>query len=255
MVASGPPTDGAASAFEKIFASYSERALTYAKDRPYAIAGLERRLTDLYKTVSSYGIVHSCLGRSLLWQRAGSERMKKISGHDVEMVPSWSWMKREGRIRYGGISKVNTSWNRDIELGHNQRVLFAPVGRILQGCHIEPLLDTTCKIKNAKGCLIGCIRFDDNDEADIECLGCVVIAWHISNGWTKFPEDTWGEFVDVSWDERLKPGNGNLSYVLVVSCAAREEGYEVEVCRRLGVAVIQGDCLSVSEPPQTQWVV
>ncbi|KAH9205241.1 hypothetical protein DL95DRAFT_276214, partial [Leptodontidium sp. 2 PMI_412] len=51
---------------ERIFANYSKRGLTYPKDRQYAIAGLERRLTDLYKTESTFGIVHCCLGRSLL---------------------------------------------------------------------------------------------------------------------------------------------------------------------------------------------
>jgi hypothetical protein len=90
MTASGPPSGGAASAFENIFACYSERTLTLRKDRLYAIARLERRLVVLYETKISHGIVHCYFGKSLLWQRSGTERMKKISDSEVEMVPSWS---------------------------------------------------------------------------------------------------------------------------------------------------------------------
>lgn len=262
MTVLGSPSGGAASAFEIIFASYSERGLTFPKDRPHAIAGIERRLIDLYKTESTFGIVHCCLGRSLLWQRCGKERMKKIGDRSVEMVPSWSWMKFEGRIHYGNIPKVNTSWNRDITLtstggpsstGHKQRVLVVPLVRGLQGCHIELCPDTNCKIKDGEGCLVGWIRFDDKDEVDIGRLGCIVIAQHKSHGWSESGQDTWKEFGDISWTEELKPSN--LSYVLVVTWAAREQGYEVEVCHRLGVAVVQGECLSFREPSETVLVI
>jgi hypothetical protein len=109
ITVSGSLSGGAASAIESIYASYSERSLIYPKDRPHAIAGLERRLMDLYKTESTFGIVRCCLGRSLLWQRCGEERMKKIDDPSVEMIPSWSWMKHEGKIHYGNVPKVNTS--------------------------------------------------------------------------------------------------------------------------------------------------
>jgi len=257
MTHAGSPSGGAASAFEYIFASYSERTLTYSKDRPYAIAGLERRLKDLYGTESSHGIVHCCLGKSLLWQRSGEEVLKEISDREIEMVPSWSWMRYEGKIRYGNIPKVNTSWNRDIKLihtsssGRRQCILAASVARILQGCRIAPLPDTTCKIECAEGRAVGCIRFDDKTQVDIGRLGCILIARHKSNDWNEFSQDSWKKFADVSWNERFKPGN--LSYVLVVSCAARGQACGV-VSQRLGVAVIQGEYLSLSEPPQHLWV-
>jgi hypothetical protein len=252
MMASGPPSGGAASAFESIFASYSERALTLRKDRPYAIAGLELRLADLYKTKISHGIVHCCFRKSLLWQRSGTERMKKISDPEVEMVPSWSWMKYEGKIRYGDIPTVNTSWNEDIKPPwiSQQCMLAAPVGRILQDYHIEL---NTCKIKDIKDRLVGCVIFDGEDEVDIGCLGYVVIACYKPHGWTEFSKDTWRNFANISGNGSLE--QGNLSYVLVVSHETREEGYKEEVCHRLGVAVIQSECLSFTEPPQTLWVI
>jgi hypothetical protein len=257
MTSAGSPPGGAASAFETIFASYSERSLTYPKDRPYAIAGLERRLMDLYKTESTFGIVHCCLGRSLLWQRCGKERMKMIDDCSVEMVPSWSWMKYEGKIHYGNVSKVNTRWNREIKLtstdgpnGQKRCVLKVPLVRSLQGCHIEPRPDTNCKIKDGKGCLVGWIKFDNKDEVDIGGLRCIVIAEHKSNGWAEFGQDTWKSFGDISWKKgELKLSN--LSCVLVVTRAASEQGYEVQ---RLGVAVIQGEYL-FREPSETVLVI
>ena len=254
MTTSGPPSGGAASAFENIFASYSERALTYQKDRPYAIAGLERRLMDLYKTGSSHGIVHCCLGRSLLWQRSGTEWLKKIGDYGVEVVPSWSWMKYEGKIRYGGISKVNTSWNRNIKLippglsGQEQRALEAPGCKILQRCYIEPQPDTACKINDAEGHLVGCIKFDHKDQVDVGCLRFIVIAWHKFKSWTELNKDTLKDFADISWGGELEWHN--LCYVLVVSHVAFEQGHEIEEYHRLGVGVIQGGCLSFGGQPR-----
>jgi hypothetical protein len=261
MTVSGPPSGGAASAFERIFAMYSDRGLTKPKDRPHAISGLERRLTDLYKTESTFGIVRCCLGRTLLWQRCGEERMKKIDDPSVE-IPSWSWMKFEGKIHYGHVPGVHTSWNRDITLtstggpslnGQKQCVLVVPSVRSLQGCHIEPRLDTNCEIRDREGRLVGWIKFDHKDEVDLGRLGCIVIAQHKPHGWAESGQDTWKRFVDISCEESLKLSN--LSFVLVVTRPAREQGYEVDMCHRLGVAVIQGECLSPGEPSETVWVI
>jgi hypothetical protein len=248
---------GAASAFEYIFTSYSERILTYSKDRLYAIAGLEHRLKDFYRTESSYGIVHCCLGKSLLWQRSGEEALKEIGNYEI-VVPSWSWMRYEGKICYADIPKVNTSWNRDIKLlipassdDLGQCILAASVARISQGCRIVPLPDTNCKIECAEGRAIGGIRFDYKKQVDIGRLGCIVIAQHKYNGWNEFSRESWEIFADNYWDVKLK--SGNISYVLVVSCAARGQACGV-VSQRLGVAVIQGEFLSFSEPPRHLWV-
>lgn len=246
MTTAGPPSGGAFSVFERTYARYWELALSHSKDRPYAIAGLERRLNDFYGMESSHGIIHCCLGRSLLWQRSGKEVLKEISDREIEMIPSWSWMRYEGKIRYVDIPKVNTSWNRDIKLilpdssGRGQSISAASVARILQGCRIVPRPDTTCKIECAEGHAVGCIQFDNKEQVDIGRLGCIALARHKSNGWNEFSQDSWKKFAGGSWEEGLKPGT--LFYVLVFSCR--------EVSQRLGVAVIQGEYLSFSEPPQ-----
>ncbi|KAH7111890.1 heterokaryon incompatibility protein-domain-containing protein, partial [Dendryphion nanum] len=257
MTTAGPPSGSASSAFENIFTRYSELSLTHSKDRPYAIAGLERRLNDFYRTESSHGIIHCCLGKSLLWQRSGEEALKEISDREIDLVPSWSWMRYQGKIRYGDIPKVNTSWNRDIKLipasssGRSQSILAASVAGILQGCRITPLPDTTCKIESAEGHVVGCIRFDNKTQVDIARLGCIVLARHKSHGWKEFSQDILNMFAGVSWEEELKPGTH--FYVLVVSCATRGQPCGV-VPQRLGVAVVQGGYLSFSEPQQHMWV-
>ena len=263
MTVSGPPAGGAASAFEDIVTRYSKLALSKTKDRPYAIAGLQSRLEKLYMTKSTHGIVHCCLLKSLLWQSAGIDRMKEIDDAKVKTIPSWSWMKYQGGIRYGQIPTANVSWNRDIKLLHiaksdsnneKQHVLKARVVRILHGCFVERWQHTDCKIEDSEGRLRGWIRFDDNDETDIENLGCIFIAQQKSNGWTGpngQSQDVLKQFANLAEDKPLNLSS--VSYVLVVSNAVREQGYGVEVCRRLGVAAIGSDCLS--SLPQTVWVI
>ena len=256
MTVSGPPAGGAASAFEDIVTRYSNLALSKTKDRPYAIAGLQSRLEKLYMTKSTHGIVHCCLLKSLLWQRAGTDGMKEIEDTKVKTIPSWSWMKYQGGIRYGQIPTANVSWNRDIKLNEERHVLEAPVVRILHGCLVERWQHTDCKIEDSEGRLRGWIRFDDSDKTDIGNLGCIFIAQQKSIGWTgpsDPSQDGWKQFANLAGD---KPSNlSSVCYVLVVSNAVREQGYGVEVCRRLGVAAIGSDCLSFSSLPQTVWVI
>jgi hypothetical protein len=259
MTISGSPVGGAASAFEDIVTRYSKLALSKPKDRPYAIAGLQSRLEKLYNTESTHGIVHCCFLKSLLWQRAEIDRMKEIDDAKFKTIPSWSWMKYQGEIRYGKIPVGNISWNRDIKLAkpdstnQEQHVLEAPVVRILHGYSVELWQHTDCKIKDSKGRPLGWIRFDNNDETDIGNLGCVIIAQEKPIGWIELGPDGWKQFAYLAGDKSLHLSK--VSYVLMVSNAAYEQGYKVKVSRRLGVAAIQSVYLSSSTPPQTVWVI
>jgi hypothetical protein len=73
-------------------------------------------------------------------------------------------------------------------------------------------------------------------------------------GWMGPGQDGWGQFayLDGISDNTLM--SSNVSYVLMVSNAAHEQGYEVDVCRRLGVAAIQSDCLP-SSSSRAVWVI
>ena len=259
MTISGSPVGGAASAFEDIVTRYSKLALSKPNDRPYAIAGLQSRLEKLYNTESTHGIVHCCFLKSLLWQRAEIDRMKEIDNAKFKTIPSWLWMKYQGEIRYGKFPAGNVSWNRDIKLAkpdsNNQErhVLEAPVVRISHGYSVMPWQHSDCKIKDSKGHLLGWIRFDDKDEIDVGNLGCVIIAQEKSIGWRGPGQDGWKQFAYLAGDKSLDLSK--VSYILMVSNAAHEQGYEVEVCRRLGMAIIQSIYLSSSSPPQTVWVI
>jgi hypothetical protein len=159
-------------------------------------------------------------------------------------------MKYKGGICYGKIP-ANVGWKRDIKfiptssLGsydQESSILEASVVQISPDCGIELLRDANWIVTKAERRPVGWIRFDGNGAVDIGDLGCICVMQQKSNGWTKLSQDSWRGFACVSGNEQLDL-NG-LSYNLLVSNAAREQGYEKEVCRRLGVAVIQADCLT-----------
>jgi len=109
--------------------------------------------------------------------------------------------------------------------------LKAPCGEFSQGCWIEQYEeDSNCKIRNARNYLVGWIRFDGEDETDIESLKCIAIAKEETN-------ENWNKYAAINWHEKLV--QGIIYYVLLVTCATPNAGYQ-----RLGVAVIQGEHLS-----------
>ena len=55
--------------------------------------------------------------------------------------------------------------------------------RILSKYFVKRWQHTDCKIEDLKNCLLGQIRFDDNDKTDIGNLRCIFIAQQKSNGW------------------------------------------------------------------------
>jgi hypothetical protein len=87
MTTIGIPPGGVAYAFERIFTIYSERDLTYQRDRPNAIAGLQRRMTDVYMTESSNGIIHCCLGRSPALATVRDQENEKDNGSEHSKIP------------------------------------------------------------------------------------------------------------------------------------------------------------------------
>jgi hypothetical protein len=134
-----------------------------------------------------------------------------------------------------------------------RHVLEAPVVRIRHGYSVQPWQPTDRKIKDLKDHLFGWIRFDDKDKTDIGNLRCVIIAQQKPTGWMGLGQDGWKNFADRTKDKSWNPSK--VSYVLMVSNAAREQGYKLEVCRRLGVAAIESVYLLSSSPPQTVWVI
>ncbi|KAF2184789.1 hypothetical protein K469DRAFT_688403 [Zopfia rhizophila CBS 207.26] len=223
------------SMFQDIFAQYSSLAITNLEDRLVAISGLESRLAGLYETKYAYGVFDKPLHTSLLWQRCGDKSIEPIN-FGVRSVPLWFWMAYSGEVSYG----TGRGWDRglqpDIHLGldiQNRKVL-ARLVRISKGYRIKPAGATNCtnrELRDAKNCLVGWIRFDNDANHAVESLACIV-----AKG-TK----NWNDYAGVDWQEELEWGE--VYYVLLVSPAPSKQGDE-KAYKRLGVAVIRGENLS-----------
>lgn len=46
---------------------YSDLDLTVATDRPFGVAGLQKRLAECFDAVAKFGVINRYLHRSLLW--------------------------------------------------------------------------------------------------------------------------------------------------------------------------------------------
>jgi hypothetical protein len=254
MTTSGLSEGGARSSFEYIYTNFTNRELSKLKDRQYAVGGLERRLKELYKSETTYGIVHGCLQSSLLWQRSGG-RLEDIKD-ETGKIPSWSWMKYGGAICYGTIPGFNTRWNRDIKIiqGKERKLIEAPLWRI-RLCEgdtkiIGHVPSPSSPIDRSPITIRSC-QFDDptiSFTKALHLIGFIVTATHITNRWTGFnPEKkrcNWDSFGTISL-EGQKPKT--LSYALVViSDSPADKSSE---WRRIGVAVIDHECLMLSESP------
>ena len=99
--------------FQGLYKQYSRLDFTRYSDRPFAIAGLEKRLQSAFNTRGAFGIFDDgdkedggLFHRSLLWQR-GEENGDLPNMPTIEFpparkvnVPSWSWMAYRGGIDY-----------------------------------------------------------------------------------------------------------------------------------------------------------
>jgi hypothetical protein len=112
--------------FQDLYRQFSRLDFTRCSDRPFAIAGLEKRLRKAFDTHGGFGIfddgdrLHDGNGlfhRSLLWKRSEEEdkiREDVPEGEDPVIqwlepidfsfknirVPTWSWMAYKGAIDY-----------------------------------------------------------------------------------------------------------------------------------------------------------
>jgi hypothetical protein len=100
--------------FQSLYEKYSNLSLSYDKDRPIAIRGLEKRLIQTLKTTGGYGVFDCYLHRFLLWQSAG-DPLKRIESCGNEKVPSWSWMAYTGGIEYMSVPFGEVLWTEDIQ--------------------------------------------------------------------------------------------------------------------------------------------
>lgn len=106
--------------FQDLYQQYSRLQFSRDEDRPFAIAGLEKRLQKAFGTKGGYGIFDDGSGgglfhRSLLWQRGEDEVSMVPILFPVERnvnVPSWSWMAYKGGIGYTDPPFQTAEWEK-----------------------------------------------------------------------------------------------------------------------------------------------
>jgi len=159
--------------FQRLFERYSQLGITDPTDRPIAISGLINRLAATYKMRASHGMFENYLHRSLLWDRAGTDRMQRIQFAPDHQVPSWSWMAYSGQIAYPRVGCCEVEWNLEIRLADG--AIQAPIRR-LQQCTIELRDDGFCDVRSAASSLwMGWLSFDRTDIVDIRTVKCIVL--------------------------------------------------------------------------------
>ena len=101
--------------YEMLYSQYSKLKFTKAIDRPIAISGAEKRLTQTLNTPGGYGVLHRYLHRGLLWRKAETStelRLRFIRDQRFP-IPSWSWMAYDSAIRYMDIPFGRVDWNKE----------------------------------------------------------------------------------------------------------------------------------------------
>ncbi|KAF5560460.1 CAMK CAMK1 kinase [Fusarium napiforme] len=111
--------------YESLYRQYSNLDFTKIHDRPIAIAGLEQRLVNAFKTEGGYGVFNGAFfGRSLLWtrdtQRSDGLQLIDFPRDQKFRVPTWSWTAYKGPITYFDIPFDHVRWTYNTAEGRIQ---------------------------------------------------------------------------------------------------------------------------------------
>jgi hypothetical protein len=104
------------SLFKSLYTNFCRLQFSHVTDKPFAISGLEQRLTDRFEDVSGAGIFGKHKGRCLLWRRAeGVASLKPIEfgigKPRTQKPPSWSFIAHEGGIEYIDVPGHTVDWD------------------------------------------------------------------------------------------------------------------------------------------------
>lgn len=124
--------------FQGLYKQYSRLDFTRYEDRPFAIAGLERRLREAFGTKGGFGIFddgdrtqidNGLFHRSLLWKRSEEEVREDVQDGKEPVVdwlqpidfpeernitvPTWSWMAYKGAIDYMDPQYGTADWETE----------------------------------------------------------------------------------------------------------------------------------------------
>jgi serine/threonine protein kinase len=107
--------------YEDLYEQYSKLSFSHIEDRPFAINGLEQRLSKAIKEkggsdLGLWGIFDDYWGRGLLWRRSDdTKRMIKLTKgpNGGDPAPSWSWQGHFGGITFIKPEGHTVKWLHD----------------------------------------------------------------------------------------------------------------------------------------------
>jgi len=79
--------------------AYSALDLTRESDRPFAIAGIAKRIRTVTNDTYIAGLWVQDLPRELLWVCMG-KRTRRTASHRTSNIPSWSWMSQDSIVNF-----------------------------------------------------------------------------------------------------------------------------------------------------------
>jgi hypothetical protein len=227
--------------YQDLYKLYSRLQFSRYEDRPFAIAGLEKRLLQAFDTKGGYGVFddgdkydRGLFHRSILWQR-GEEKEFENGLKPIDFpadrnvrVPSWSWMAYKGGIDYtappGGTADWETNdisepWTRG--LGPNAD--SAPQDGVIA----IPAIVRDFAVANRQP-----------DEVKLI----------YDTGRTKGSDGQRAQCVVVAKDKRGASQGLKRHYVLLVAPKQTTGGRGRKVYERIGAGYIRGKYISLDKP-------
>ncbi|GMG14979.1 unnamed protein product [Aspergillus oryzae] len=138
--------------------------------------------------------------------------------YDNDYVPSWSWMRYNGKIDFLTQSDLQVPRNESLSFDNSERGINIEV-RQLEDCYTRErdgehiIFSKAKRVEVMKGVEVGILHFDMGSTAEVESRNCVVIA--------------------MSQDDDKDDPNKEY-YILAVQRTSGEEEYE-----RLGVGRVR----------------
>lgn len=171
--------DGRQVLIQDLYERYSGLAFTKPSDRPVAILGLQERLARAFRTQAAYGCFAVYFARGILWTRRDDKRMTRIILPAGRRVPSWSWISKEGPIKYMELKFKEIDWATtvDFENPFTRELAAEPEqsSGLGVGGELGTLRGLARRIQMTKWEVLNYIIFDEEGPPDYEDLRCVVI--------------------------------------------------------------------------------
>ncbi|KAL3299014.1 HET-domain-containing protein [Colletotrichum asianum] len=214
--------------YQMFYKQYSKLQFSKIEDRPFAIAGLEKRLIQGFGAHGGYGVLDDGKGllhRSLLWHRPSNGTLDRIKFPPEKriFVPTWSWMAYEGGIDYLDPEWSKTDWEQhDLRSPWSADSPFQYTTDKNSTISLNATAREFDQTKAAKEQITLYFDMPDKTDCSTSCLKCVILAR---------PK---AEFTTTD----------TICHVLVVAPQAVKRPGGIPVYERVGVGKMPESCVS-----------